>query len=644
MPRMEQPTSSSISVIVVSYHTGPALWVCLNALLRQQGVAEIIIVNNGNPAEVEAKLAEAEQTHNKIKLLSQHGNVGFAKACNMGVAAASGGYVLLLNPDAVLLDDDASLKMATLLADPQRSPQPWLVGGVLRNEKGQELRASRRNIMTPGNALREGLGLARGSGGVNLHTTLLPDHPSTVPAISGACMMMTRERYQSIGGLDEGYFLHVEDMDLCKRITDAGGSVWIHPDVDVLHFTSTSAAPAVVVEQHKVAGFKRYFATHYKARIIGRSLFAVAAKLRLAVLKLRQNIRARRLNPRRLTTPIGVAQVAAILRGRQAARLEKLTGRGEGTTVMVTGGSSSVALFAIGRLLEMGSNVIAVTHKSRVAYFHPKLRWVQADWQNSQEVQTKLQGITSRFVIHTAPVWLLKEALPVLKEAGMERLVAISSTSIKGKETSGDPDEQQTVKKLLDGELAISELAKELVFDWTIIRPTMIYGAGLDNNISRMARMADQWGRFPVELPAMGKRAPVHADDVATACLRALAVPGASGKTYNLQGASVLPFRALVERAAKLMDAELEVVGIPQFAQLLSIMHKRNPHRFPHPAVLARMKQDLLFPDESVEQDLRLKPREYLAGGMMDLGQLGPIQCYSLIAPPPAPQPAGEHA
>ena len=78
-------------------------------------------------------------------------------------------------------------------------------------------------------------------------------------AISGAAMFLARENYWALGGLDSGFFLHVEDLDFCARFQAAGGEVCLAPAIRIRHVRSSSAARPLAVEWHKALGFRRYF-------------------------------------------------------------------------------------------------------------------------------------------------------------------------------------------------------------------------------------------------------------------------------------------------------------------------------------------------------------------------------------------------
>lgn len=245
-----------ISAIVVTFYTGDSLELCLRSLFAEPWVDEIILVDNGNPPDVSSSFRALQADRRDVHLIQGHGNVGFARACNMGAAEASGRLLLFVNPDAVL-QRGAAERMAQA---GRKARSPWIVGGKLVDKDGREQRASRRRLLTPWTAVGEAIGLgsfaparvpnSRGEDG----PTVAP-----VPVVSGAFMMMPKADFDSIGGFDEGYFLHVEDVDICRRVGEAGGAVLFEPAAEALHFGSTSQASWLKVERHKARGLARYF-------------------------------------------------------------------------------------------------------------------------------------------------------------------------------------------------------------------------------------------------------------------------------------------------------------------------------------------------------------------------------------------------
>jgi GT2 family glycosyltransferase/nucleoside-diphosphate-sugar epimerase len=636
---MNQPTSArTVSVVVVSYNTGPALWVCLFRLLQLKHLHEVIIVSNGNEAEVELHLRKLAQKHAVIQHITGHGNVGFAKACNMGAQAATGEFVLLLNPDAVLMQSDALEKFTSIFGHPDARPPVAMVGGVLRNEDGSEQRASRRNFLTPANALVEGFGLHRlpplQKYRVNIDNEPLLDYPFPLPAISGACMMMERERYLQLHGLDEEYFLHVEDMDLCRRVHSAGGGVWMQPQVDVLHYRSTSKVSALFVERMKTRGFIRYFDLHAHRNYVGRWVMDMLVILRLGGKTALSFIDGKKRESL-MDDAIGLRQVQAIVRGVEASllaiRQKQAAPVPAGSTVVITGASTAVGLFAIGRLLAYGCKVIAVRHKSLIGFFHPNLTWVEADLQAPDTLAAALRGKRADFALHCAPVWHSYGLASVLRPLGVRRIVAISSTSIDTKTDSSSAEERETAQKLANGEATLIGEAQVVALDWTILRPTMIYGAGLDKNITRLAAMIDRKGGFMLPKNARGKRAPVHADDVALAALLVFENPAATNKRYTIQGGSVLPYDAMVAQVFRALGIPPRMSVISGLVPLCRFLHPLLPQKVPHPAVAERMLDDLVFDDSAIRADLELVPRAFLQDGKRDLGVCMEETCRSLL-------------
>jgi len=251
-----------ISAIMVSWHTGPALFEAIDAALAAGDVDELIILDNGNPRAVRDRLEALDAARDNVRLLAGQGNVGFARACNLGARAARGDVVLFLNPDALIEPGAAALMME---AGASRGRRPWLVGARLLNPDGSEQRGARRGMLTPLSAFIGYTGLYRLEPlhpefrNIHREREPLPDGPTPMPVVSGAAMAIPRKDFLALGGFDERYFLHVEDIDLCRRVAEAGGVVVFHPHARVMHYGSTSRAPLLSVEWSKAKGFVHYF-------------------------------------------------------------------------------------------------------------------------------------------------------------------------------------------------------------------------------------------------------------------------------------------------------------------------------------------------------------------------------------------------
>jgi N-acetylglucosaminyl-diphospho-decaprenol L-rhamnosyltransferase len=139
------PRAIRVSIVMVSFHTGPALDEAIDAVLAQDIELELIVVDNGNPEEVTAALKARSLADSRIGVLTGHGNVGFAAACNMGAKEASGEYLLLLNPDCVLQRD----ALIDLIRLTEGAACPWVAGCRIVNPDGTDQRGSRRELPTP---------------------------------------------------------------------------------------------------------------------------------------------------------------------------------------------------------------------------------------------------------------------------------------------------------------------------------------------------------------------------------------------------------------------------------------------------------------------------------------------------------------
>ncbi|MEQ8331622.1 glycosyltransferase family 2 protein [Nisaea sp.] len=248
------------AVIIVSYHTGPCLMDCIRAALGEATAHEIVVVDNGNPPEVLSALEGMAASEPRLTLLTGHGNVGFGRACNLGARATTSPYLLLLNPDSVLQPGSLDGAMSQLAMRPDIA----LYTIRIENPDGSEQRGCRRNLMTPWTCLVEAFGLHRfGFKRINLNHTPPPTKLTEVECISGSFMLFPRPGFEQIGGMDEDYFLHMEDVDTCFRVRKAGGSIWFDPAFSATHVQGTSETTKLYIERQKTKGGALYFAKHF---------------------------------------------------------------------------------------------------------------------------------------------------------------------------------------------------------------------------------------------------------------------------------------------------------------------------------------------------------------------------------------------
>lgn len=216
-------------------------------------------------------------------------------------------------------------------------------------------------------------------------------------------------------------------------------------------------------------------------------------------------------------------------------------------------------------------------------------------------------------VIVTSPLWLITEAvLEVLWAQGMKRVVAFSSTSRFSKTYSPQPEERRVVELLSEAEARIEAFCATHDVDWTILRPTLIYDEGRDQNISRIAATIDRLGVFPVCGPASGLRQPVHARDLAKAAVEVLATGATANRAYDLSGGETLSYREMVARIFASKGKPARILSLPEWAWrlgfgVLGVLRpgfalKGNVH------MALRMNTDLIFDHTAATHDFDYEP------------------------------------
>lgn len=216
-------------------------------------------------------------------------------------------------------------------------------------------------------------------------------------------------------------------------------------------------------------------------------------------------------------------------------------------------------------------------------------------------------------VILCTPVWMASETLlKHLFALGMCRLIAFSSTSLFTKDASDTPEERDVVRKLAEGEKSIIDYCSAHDVAWTVLRPTLIYDEGHDENVSRIADMVRKLGFFPICAPAKGLRQPVHGRDLARAALQAIPVQAAFNKAYNLTGGDSLAYREMVERVFAGLGRKPVIVALPQWLWragfgLLDVLRPKRALKRNINMVL-RMNQDLWFDTAPARHDFGYAP------------------------------------
>ena len=244
-------SARDIAVIVVTYASASTIEACLFRLLAARDVARVIVIDNASPDDGADRVQRMAQREPRITLVRNTENRGFAAACNQGATAVSQPWIAFVNPDAYVERDTLSRLVAYATA----RAGAGLMGVELVDEAGVVDLASRRadpslRDQLSGLGRRENLFLGRDPA----------QQVQPVDAVSGALMLLPTGLYMRLGGMDEGYRLHAEDLDLCRRVREAGYEVVVANDLRVTHVRGVSSRTRPVwVEWQKHRGLWRYF-------------------------------------------------------------------------------------------------------------------------------------------------------------------------------------------------------------------------------------------------------------------------------------------------------------------------------------------------------------------------------------------------
>jgi nucleoside-diphosphate-sugar epimerase len=193
------------------------------------------------------------------------------------------------------------------------------------------------------------------------------------------------------------------------------------------------------------------------------------------------------------------------------------------------------------------------------------------------------------------------------------RVVAFGSTSLEVKVDSTEPAERDVAARLAEGERVVFASAARRNAQATLLRPTLVYGAGRDRTLTRIAGFARRWHCCVLPRGANGLRQPVHADDLATAALRACDAPQAHGKAYAVPGGETLPYREMVARVLRTLRPRPLLVELPEMVFIAALQGARalGAGGAPGDAAVARLRRDLVFDAGPASRDFGYVARAF---------------------------------
>ena len=254
--------ASSIRVIIVNYNAAETINACIQSVLAADKAATITLYDNASSDGSVQQIRDSFTDFEKLEIIQGTENSGFSKAINAAAKSRKEKYLLFLNPDCELLPGSLGHLKEALEVDACAA----LAGPLVVDRQGIVQKGTLRRFPDPWKGFLSISGLWRlgrkfpsFEGVEHLHSQL-PDRTSAAEAVSGACMLVRRKPFMACGGMDEGYGLHCEDLDLMYRLRQRGFHCLLVPAARVIHQQGVSSRSRPFwVHRQKHLGMQRFF-------------------------------------------------------------------------------------------------------------------------------------------------------------------------------------------------------------------------------------------------------------------------------------------------------------------------------------------------------------------------------------------------
>ncbi|WP_447938574.1 SDR family oxidoreductase [Pseudoxanthomonas mexicana] len=275
-------------------------------------------------------------------------------------------------------------------------------------------------------------------------------------------------------------------------------------------------------------------------------------------------------------------------------------------TALVFGASGQIGEALLARLSKAGWQVFAVSRTPRAS--SSNVHWLQGEFAGIDGLPGSVDVIFSTGPLDGFAHWYARG------DVIASRVVAFGSTSLDTKQASGDAYERDIVARLQAAERTVFVTASTRGAAATLLRPTLVYGAGRDQTLARIAAMGRRMGFFVLPRGADGKRQPVHVDDLAHAALAVVDATATHGQAYALPGGETLAYRDMVARtlAALSPPVRLWELPMPVFCAVLGIARMAGAMRGLTDDAVARMREDLVFDVAPARRDFGFAPRAFV--------------------------------
>ena len=252
-----------VSFVIVTYNNANTIGMCLCSIAEQTTLSfEIAIIDNSPDPHTRQAARDFISSHTgvAVRIITPGENIGFSRACNLGADVTTGKYIFFLNPDTKLMNNAAEV-LAQCLGE---KPSAAAAGPAIFDEDGRITRTCRK-LPTFRYVFLDAIGLDRWCGAYTLRR-FRHDAPRVVEQIIGAAILMRRRDFETVGGMDERFFVYFEEVDLCKRLNEQRGDIWFWPSAKVEHLGGRScevgrlrARMIFIFRESR----KKYFAKHF---------------------------------------------------------------------------------------------------------------------------------------------------------------------------------------------------------------------------------------------------------------------------------------------------------------------------------------------------------------------------------------------
>jgi N-acetylglucosaminyl-diphospho-decaprenol L-rhamnosyltransferase len=272
----------ALDIIVVNYNSGDYILSCLGSLDQQDDANDYRVTVFDN-ASVDASLTRARRIYPDADFESSPVNLGFARAVNSVLKRTDAPYVLLVNPDVIVLPGT----IARMRAFMEKNGSCGILGGEILNANGITQPTCRRfptyyNVVFGRRSIFRRL--IPGNPGSRRYLYLDQDRskPQKVDFLEGSLMMIRRRALVETGFLDEGFFLYMEDADLCLRMALRGWETWWLPRAYAIHFRGENIrSDNIHPMRHHSQGIYKFFLKHRRPGALPRAFLKLSLSLRL---------------------------------------------------------------------------------------------------------------------------------------------------------------------------------------------------------------------------------------------------------------------------------------------------------------------------------------------------------------------------